>query len=213
MITFPRELPSYHVSECWFDIVDNVTSSPSGKGTKINLSQVNDPVWQGTFATGLLYPGDLAIWSAWRKSLRAGLKTFLAYDVRRRTPIAYPTAKTPADIKAGWDGSAVITSLGLSGALGLSGLPANYQFKAGDRIGMTENANYGYHEVVEDILGNGAGIATVTVTPFLFTGIFSTAAVAQLWQPRCQFQIDPTTWVESGTVEPAPVTFKGYQRL
>ncbi len=213
MITYPRELPSYHLSQGWIDMIDNIALSPSGKGTVINLSQVNDPVWKGTFETGLLSVAEQAVWSSWRKSLRGGLKTFLAYDVRRQTPLAYPTAKLPTDISGAWDGNAVVASLGLSGALGLSDLPANYQFKAGDRIGLVEDNHYGYHEVMEDVVANGAGVAAVTVSPFLFTEVFTTAAVAVIWRPKCQFIIDVKTWAESGTVEPSAVSFVGAQKL
>ncbi len=211
-ITFPRELPNYRMQECWFDIADNIAASISGNGTVINLSQTVDPVWQGTFATGILYPDQQALWSAWRKSLRAGLKTFLAYDIRRAAPLAYPFAKVPGDILSGWNGTATVTALGLSGALSLSGLPAAYQFKAGDRIGLEQAGYYGYHEIVEDVAAV-AGVAVVTVTPFLFTGLFTTSAVARVWRPKCQFVIDPKSWTESGVVEPSNVTFKASQRL
>lgn len=212
-ITFPRELPSYHMSECWIDLSENVSAVPSGKGNRINLSQINDPLWNGTFLTGILQTDVQAVWSAWRKSLRGGLKTFIAYDVRRKTPYAYPNAKVPADVEAGWDGLAGVTSLGLSGALGLSGLPASYQAKVGDRIGLTQNSNYGYYEVLEDATANLSGAMTVNVTPFLHTGLFTTSAVARLWQPRCQFIIDPSSWSEDGSKEPTPVSFRGYQKL
>lgn len=212
-ITYPRELPSYHVAECWFDLVENVAFAPSGKGNKINLSQVNDPIWQGSFETGLLQRDDQAIWSSWRKSLRGGLKTFIAYDVRRKTPRAYPAAKVPGDIFAGWDGLAGVTTIGLSGALGLSGLPASYQIKIGDRIGLVQSGHYGYYEAMEDATANFSGAVTVNVNPFLHSGYFTTSAVARLWQPRCQFIIDPASWSEQGSVEITPVAFKGFQKL
>lgn len=212
-ITYPRTLPdNQKLSECWFDIVDNIAMSPSSKGLFVNLSQVNDPVWKGTFLTGILERDVHPIWSAWRKSLGGGLRQFVAYDVRKSRPYAYPTANASTDISGAWDGTADVTSLGASGALGLSGLPSAYQFKVGDRIGLEEGSYHGYYEVMEDALAV-AGVATVNVYPFLHTSIFTTAAVCRVWRPVCKFIIDPTSWNESGSVEKTPVSFVGYQRL
>lgn len=210
-ITYPRQLPSnVRMVECWFDLVDDLAFSISGKGSKINLSQVNDFLWRGNFKTPPLERDDAPIWQAWHKSLRGGLKTFIAYDVRRANPYAYPAAVTPADIGAGWVGTAVVTSLDLSGAISLSGLPALYKFKAGDRVGLEQNTNYGYYECIEDATAV-AGVVTVTVTPFLHTGFFTNAAICRVWRPWCQFLIGE--WTEQGTVEISPVMFTGAQRL
>lgn len=213
-ITYPRPLPNNgRMQECWFDIVDNVAFSPSGRNqTLINLSQVDDPVWRGTFLTPPLEHEERPVWSAWHKSLRGGLKFFVAYDVRHSRPRAYPSANASTDIQGGWNGTAVVSSV--SGAtLGLTGLPANYQFKAGDRVGLEQSGKYGYYEVLEDITANGSGVASITVAPFLHTGLFNTSAVCRVWRPLCQFVIDQNSWSEQGTKEIAPVSFNGFQRL
>lgn len=213
-ITYPRQLPNNaKMQECWFDLIDNVAASPSGRNqTLINLSQTDDPVWRGQFLSPLLLHTERPVWSSWHKSLRGGLKTFIAYDVRHSRPLAYQSANTPADIQVGWDGTASVSSL--SGAtLGLTGLPANYQFKAGDRVGLEQSSKYGYYEVLEDVTGNAGGVASITVAPFLHTGLFTTSAVCRVWRPWCQFLIDQTSWNEQGTVEITPVSFNGVQRL
>jgi hypothetical protein len=212
-ITYPRQLPNNaHMSEAWFELMDNVAASPFGNGNKINLSQVNDPTWKGTFKTGILNRDDAAIWQAWKKSLRGGIQKFIAYDVRKSTLRAYPNAKSAANIAPGWDGTCTVASVGLSGALGLSGLPlAGLQFKAGDRVGLEQAGFYGYYEVMEDVTG-GASTASITVAPFLHSTVFTAGtAVCRLWRPWCKFVI--TDWVESGTVEDAPVNFSGVQTL
>lgn len=212
-ITFPRPIVNNaRMSECWFDIVDNVAFSPSNNGNLLNLSQIADPQWAGTFITPPLERTERPIWSAWRKSLRGGLKTFTAYDVRNASPFAYPTAKAPGDISSGWSGLAGVSSVGLAGALGLTTLPANYQFKTGDRVGLQQGTNFGYYEVLEDVTANGSGIAAITVAPFL-QSLFTTGAVCRVWRPVCQFMIDQSTWSELGTVENTPISFKGIQRL
>lgn len=212
-ITFPRPLiDNAHMSEAWIDIVDNVAFSASGNGTFINFSQINDPVWKGTFVTGILDVPTQAIWSAWRKSLRGGLNTFLAYDVRKSAPLAYPNAKSSVDIQGGWNGTCGVTTVGASGQLTLNSLPDNYQFKVGDRIGLEEGGKYAYHEILEDVEAS-SGNATVSVSPFLYTTLFDTSALCRVWRPVCQFMIDQSTWTEQGTRENTPVSFNGLQRL
>lgn len=212
-ITFPRPIVNNaRMTECWFDIVDNVAFSPSNNGNVLNMSQVADPQWAGTFITPILERSEQAIWSAWRKSLRGGLNTFTAYDVRRSAPFAYPNAKAPGDISSGWGGLAGVSSIGLSGALGLNGLPANYQFKIGDRVGLQQSVNFGYYELLEDATATAGGLVTITVSPFL-QSLFTTGAVCRVWRPVCQFMIDQSTWSEQGTVEITPISFKGIQRL
>jgi hypothetical protein len=202
------------MQECWIDLIDNVAFSPSGRNqTLINLSQTDDPVWRGVFLTPLLAHTERPVWSSWRKSLRGGLKTFIAYDVRHSRPLAYPNANASTDIQGGWNGTAAVTSLAVGGVLGLSGLALNYQFKAGDRVGLEQSGKYGYYEVLEDVLGNGSGVASITVAPFLHTGLFTTSAVCRVWRPVCQFVIDQNSWNEQGTVEITPISFNGFQRL
>jgi hypothetical protein len=212
-ITYPRTLiDNVRMQEAWIDLIDPVAMQPSARGNVIKISQVNDPVWKGTFVTGILERDKHAIWSAWRKSLRSS-RTFVAFDVRKKTPRAYPTAVVPGDILALWDGTCDVASIGLSGALELEGLPlAAYQFKAGDRIGLEEGGKYGYYEVLEDVTA-ASFEATVTVAPFLHDTLFTVAAVCRLWRPVCQFILDQSSWSEQGTVEKTPISFNGVQRL
>lgn len=210
-ITYPRPLiNNARMQECWFDIMDDVSAAPYAKGTKQNLSQVNDPVWRGTFVSGILEKSERPTWSAWRKSLGGGIRQFVAYDVRHSRPLAYPNAANPAAIGAGWDGTAAVSSVGAGGALGLNSLPSAFQFKAGDRVGLEQNGFYGYYEVLEDKLAV-LGVVTVTVTPLLHSSLFNTSAVCRVWRPLCKFIIGD--WVEQGTMEPTPVSFTGVQRL
>lgn len=212
-ITFPRTLPNNaRMTECWFDIVDNVATSPSGKASFMNRSQISDPIWKGNFITPILERTERPIWSAWRKSLRGGINTFKAYDVRHAAPLAYPGAKVPADVSGGWSGLATVTALGTSGALSLSALPTTYQFKAGDRVGLEQSGHYGYYEVLEDVAAV-AGVVTVSTAPLLHTGYFTTSAVCRVWRAVCQFMIEQNSWVEQGTVQNTPISFSGIQLI
>lgn len=212
-ITYPRDLPSC-VRVAALELVENVSASPSGGG-KMNLTQVDDPLWKLRAETWTIRQETRALWSAWKKSLRGGLRSFIAYDTRQKTPLAYPNATAPADIASGWAGTASVGSLGTSGALGLTGLPAGYMARAGDRVGIEQSGRRGYYEILEDVTASGGGAATVTVAPFLHTAIFTAGATARLWRPKAEFVIDWSNWAEPEGSLPkyATVSFEAWQKL
>lgn len=210
-ITYPRELPDYKLVRATFKLIDGTVSSVSHKGSKINISQIADPTWTLDIETRPMWDHERRVWAVWKNSLRGGLREFVAYDKTRR-PLAYPSARNPGDISAGWDGTANVTSLGEAGLLSLSGLPLNYVVSIGDRIGLEEGGAYGYYEVLEEVVAV-AGSVTVAVVPFLHTGIFTTAATARLWDAKCKFRIDWQSWNEETVGGLSPVSFTAYQRV
>lgn len=213
-ITYPRSLPEneMRLQECWMDYKENVVNATSAKALFINSTQIANPTWELNVTTGLLTLDQRASWSAWRKSLR-GLKEFLAFDVRCAYPFYYRTARAPGDISSGWNGTATVTSLGTSGVLGLSGLPASYKFGIGDRIGLEQNGYYGYYEVIEDVTASSGGAVSVSVAPFLHTRTFTTSAIARIWQAKAKFRLDWNSYSDSGAKEPIAISFKGAQLL
>ena len=208
-----KELHSYSLSEGWLELIDTVSFSTSSKGSVINISMIDDPYWRFNCVSGELYPDQAAKWSAWKNSLRGGLEAFLAYDVRRMTPLEYPDAKGPSDIYSAWDGLGVVLSLGASGLLGIEEIPPNYRMSAGDRVGIENGTNYGYYEVIEDAISNADGEISVKVSPFLHTSIFETGDMVRLWRPKCQLIIDGRSWQEGGQLPTSMVSFMAYQRL
>lgn len=216
-LTFPRPLPECGLRSGTLTLAENVAMSPSGKGAFANLTQVNDPVWLFAGETYTLRPALRAEWGAWKISLQGGLRSFLAFDTRRRAPLAYAGARSPDDIKAGWAGTANVVTLGAGGVLTLSGLPAQYRFTPGDRIGIEQGAplRRGYYEVIEPAGADGAGSATVTVAPFLHTALFSPGAVARLWRPVCELVLDwPSGGDENGALPSlGTFTFSAWQRI
>lgn len=211
-ITYPRQLPDYHLTECWAEYQDNSVTASSGKGLFLNTTRIAKPSHKLYVVTGLLDVNGVARWSSWYKSLRS-TNSFLAQDVRRRFPLFYPGAKQPSDIAPGWSGLATVTSIGLSGLLGLSGLPANYKFHLDDRIGLEQNGHYGYYSVIEEVTASAGGVVTVNVAPLLHDRTFTTAAVARIWRPVAKYRLDWTTWKEPGEKEPGAISFTGVQKL
>lgn len=208
-------LPYTNLTRCLFTPLESITRASVGRGLSINLFQTAETLWQVEIETIPLWR-DLqprADWRAFRSKLRGGLDLFSAWDVSKPTPLAYPSATSAASISGGWGGTATVTSLGASGALGLSGLPANYQLKAGDYIGLEQSGRYDLYEVATSVTANGSGVVTVTVRPHLRTTVFTTSATARLWRPVATFIIDPESWSESAEPGPTPISFRGVQRI
>lgn len=209
---FPRELPDYRLVKATFALVDAVRSSVSHTGSRINRTRTADPTWTLDVETTPRWPDEKRPWTSWKNSMRGGLRLFLACDVTR-TPAAYPDARTPQDIAPGWSGTASVSSLGASGLLGLSGLPAGYRLSVGDRIGIEQAGHFGYYEVDEDVNASGTGSASVTVSPFLHTRLFTVGAVARLWLPKAKFILDGQSWQDDGGAAPSPISFRATQQV
>lgn len=204
-IVFPRELPSYHLTRGSIDLMDNTAVTPSGGGSFLNVTQTNDPVWRLSLETGLLYPETVAEWSAWKKSLRGGLRHFLAADVRRRKPRAHPNLTAlVANIV-----SMTRTTITINGV----NLPANFKATVGDRIGLEQNGRFGYYEVVETVQRAGTSNMVLSVEPFIHTSYFNTNATCRLVDAKAKFVIDWQSWSEPETKEAASVSFIGMQRI
>lgn len=207
------DMPSKAIQECTFSLQDNTTTSPFQRGKAFNISQINDPVWKLMLKTIPLTRPRRQIWSAFKNSLRGGLNRARGFDVAQFAPLNYALAKTPAAISAGWNGTAAVSSVGSSGVLGLSGLPAGYVAKAGDRVGLEQGGRYGYYEILFDAVANGSGAMTIIVAPLLHTTYFTTAATARLWQPMALFVIDWQSFDMAVVPDGAAVTMTGYQVL
>ena len=210
MVVF--NFPSHRIKVCTFRYLDGTVSAGVG-GENINTSRIHDPKFKALIETPKLQNPDRQMWKAWKMKLHGGINLFKSYDTSNKIPLAYLDADDPNSISAGWDGTCNVSSIGLSGALGLSGLPANYQFKTGDPIGLEENGKYDYYVVVSDVTATGAGACTASVEPFLRNAIFTTAAIARIWQPFATFVIDPESWSDEGDIRPSPISFTGKQRI
>src|SRR5690606_10340341 len=109
-ITFPRELNSYQLAECTFSIVEGVAPSRAGKGRAITAIDQFDPWVMARIRTGPLTHAERRAWSAWKNSLRGGMKHFLAYDQARSWLLNYPHG-VPEILAETWDGEAIVTEL------------------------------------------------------------------------------------------------------
>jgi hypothetical protein len=208
-------LPYTNLAYCLFSPIQNVVSASMGRGLTVNVFEISEQLFKVDIQTVAMIPhaAPHAAWRAFRAQLRGGLNTFSTWDVNKRTPLAYPNATSAASISGAWSGTAVVTSLGASGALGLSGLPANYAFSAGDYIGLEEGGRYDLYEVATSVTANGSGVVTVSVLPYLRTTVFTTSAVARIWRPVAAFILDPASWQEDGSYNLCRISFSGTQRI
>jgi hypothetical protein len=207
------EIPSYKLTQCIIQPVESVGRARIGRGTSLALTETMDTIFRVDVQTIPLIEADRAAWRAWKSKLRGGLDQFSLYDASKPTPLAYPNATSAASISGSWDGTADVTTLGASGALALADLPANYVVTQGDYIALEEGGRVDLYQASASITANGSGVVTVSVRPFLRTGIFTTAAVARLWRPKGVFVIEPESWSESAEILPGPISFSGIQRI
>jgi hypothetical protein len=207
------EIPSYKLTQCVLTPVESVGRARIGGGTSLALTETMDTVFRVDVQTIPLSPALRASWRAWRAKLRGGLDLFSLYDVTKKAPLAYAGANLSTDISAAWDGTADVTSVGAAGALSLASLPANYIVTEGDYIALEESSRVDLYQASATVTANGSGAVTVSVRPYLRTGIFSASAVARLFRPKGTFVLEPGSWSESAGVLPSPISFSGIQRI
>ncbi|QKV17859.1 hypothetical protein [Oricola thermophila] len=216
-LTFPRQILNDRLAECTIDLDPGTEQAVHSRGRRATVSRVREPVWFGTFETPQLMDGDRIAWQSWGKSLRGGLRTFLAWDASRDLPLAYMSdGQMPDDGGSPWDGVATVSSLATPGQIDLTGVPAGYQATAGDRIGLEQEISsrdrYGYFEIMEDATADGSGNLSVTVEP-LVPSMFTTAAVAKLYRPLCEFRLVKDSFSAPSRVGYPAVSFQGVQVL
>ena len=205
------ELPSYGLTQCLVEPVESIGRHRFDNGAAIGLTETMETIVRCQVVTLPLTRLERAEWRAWRNKLRGGINQFRMYDFRQCAPHAYVGSTSPDDISSGWDGTANVTDLGLSGALGLSGVPEGVQISTDDWIGLEENGRYDVYAAIAPAVANASNEVTVTVSPFLRTGIFSTSAIARLWRPMPAFVIE--SFEDPPQHGRQPIAFTGTQRI
>lgn len=209
-ITFPRELVSYDQLEALtFNVVSGDAISRTSNGRAISSVDHYNPWIMAEFETGPLYPEHRRAWSAWKNSLRGAMKSFLAYDLSRQYPLAYPNG-IPSVIAGTWNGQGTTTVLSARSAT-ISGVPVGYVATPGDALGFVQAGHYSWHEVTEAGTANGSGVLVVSFDPYIPLQMFTVGATAVLWQPKAKFVLDPESWRERGDESRSPISFTGLQ--
>ena len=211
-ITFPRELLNYdHLVECTFSFVDGTTVNRTANNRAISAVEYFDSFIQASITTRPLYGPERREWSAWKNSLRGGMKSFLAYDNTREYPIAYPDGY-PGIIDLSWNGQGVATVLAARSAT-IDGVPAGYVASPGDHVGFVQAGHYSVHEITEGGTSSGAEELAISFDPYIPLQMFSVGAVAVLYRPKARFILDQRSWEEIGIQpeKPSPIQFTASQ--
>jgi hypothetical protein len=214
-ITYPRELHGYELATCTFTFHEGVSVSRTGRGRAISAVEDSDPYLGLSITTRRLMLEERHPWEAWKDSLRGGLKSFLAYDVSRKEPLAYGDG-VPQITAGTWDGEGTIATGGLAAhsitAALNTGAPADFKMMAGDHIGLVEGGKYGVFRVTEDATA-GSGSIAVSVDPFIPTTVFTTAATVVFRRPKAEFILLSDSWSNPVNTEYAPISFDAVQKL
>ncbi|MEK9751748.1 MAG: hypothetical protein VW338_00855 [Rhodospirillaceae bacterium] len=214
-ITYPRSFPLTRFARGRLTLPPAVSVNLLAGGETQSRRMIDDR-WRGEFTTPALTANtDLRTWLAWLASLQQGTKTFYAFDPRFPYPRAYEdgfTGLTKAVGGADFTGAGDVDAISTTG-MTISGLPASFALKAGDRVGLIESSDRGLHQITEDATANGSGIVSVTVEPLINTTLFTTAATVQFASPVCIMILEPGSATEPDGREPGPVSFRGIQKV
>ncbi len=213
-ITFPRELVNYdQLVEATFSLVDGTAVNRWANARAISAVEYYNPYFVAKFGTRPLYGPERRDWSAWKNSLRGGMKSFLAYDNTRQFAIAYP-AGCPllTDFGGAWNGQGISTALSAR-SVTLGGAAVGYVASPGDHVGFVQDGHYSLHEITEGGTANGSGVLTVAFDPYVPLEMFSIGATVVLYKPKARFILDQESWEEANGQpnKPIPIAFAGSQ--
>ncbi|MDF1606950.1 hypothetical protein PZ897_02035 [Hoeflea sp. YIM 152468] len=204
-----RELPFISASQSTFSLDPGTSIARHGKGLAGTVSQIREAVWTMRLETPRLEHPVRNQWQAWHHTLRGGLRFFLAWDISRAEPRAYPNG-VPEILAATWNGEGTVASLATPGQIDASGVPAGFQLMIGDRVGLVEGGRYGYFDVAEDATADGSGNISVTVEP-LVQDVFTASAAVVFRRPKVKMQIVNGSFESTSTFDLTPVSFDAVQ--
>lgn len=190
------------------------------KGGRTQVMEQAEPRWMATFTTGRLNESRRRIWSGFWASLRGGLNELLAFDPSQDYPYNYPNFDSVVRSGGGsfTTGIAGVTAISANsvsvGGGGAGLLPANFALIPGDRFALVEGNNLGLYVLTEYHTANSGGqVILANFEPKILTNIFTTAAQAHFWRPRCVMIPDPNSWDMTITPDSPPATFSAIQKL
>lgn len=206
------EIHSYRLAQSTFSFIEGVSLSRNTGGKVIAAVEYADPHLRASFETPRLTIPERHPWEAWKDSLRGGLNSFLAYDVSRAEPLAYPGG-IPEILDASWNGQGIASSLSahvITASL-QAAAPSDLTMTAGDHIGLIQSGRYWIGTVAETATASSSSIA-VAVNPAVPLNIFSAATVV-FWRPRAEFILISSSWSNPVDMGFAPISFEAVQKI
>jgi hypothetical protein len=171
------------------------------EGRRTEAQQWGTSWWRASYAAPWLSDRDFGIMDAFMMRAGDSGEVFRAYDPFRMRPIAWLEANGNVPLsgtRAGggsFNGTATLASISNSRQISISGLPANFQFRAGDYVEVVKSASLiSLHRIVEDVAAGSGGTATLKIRYGLDTTVFAGATVVNFEKPSCLMQIDPGSY-------------------
>ena len=156
--------------------------------------------WAASYSAPFLGEIDFGKMDAFMMTAGDSGEVFRAYDPFRPRPIAWMLANGAAPLggnRAGggaFNGTATITARTAT-TLIISGLPADFQFRAGDYVEVVKSATViSLHRVMADVQGSAGGVVTLAIRYALDLQTFTLPLTANFEKPSCLMQIDPASY-------------------
>lgn len=179
-------------------------------GGAVQAKDMGPALWRASFTTSPDHFGNAADIEAALISRRGSILSFLAYDMRRPMPRAYPAGNFG-------DTGAIHTLYTADAyALRVGGLDAGFVLRRGDYLAFSYGArpSRALHMVMDDVTASAGGITPkFTVYPELRPGALVGAAIT-LKRPACEMILEPgQAPPRARDMVASSVTFSGVQIL
>ena len=157
-------------------------------GGRTQAKDLGPALWRATFTTAPMPLAQAAAFEAAMISLSGSVGSFLAYDVRRPNPLAYPGGVAPP-------AAPVIYSAAVGGnafRLGVEGFTPGHVVSPGDYLGFSYGAgpSRALHIVTAGGAANSSGRVTLDVFPAIRPGA-AVGAPGTLRRAVCQMILEP----------------------
>lgn len=179
--------------ECLFDPV-SPRNLERMEGRRTEADKFGTPYWRAVYRSTALTPLQMGQLEAFLMQCGDGGEVFRAYDASRPRPIEYETADHAplSGVRAAggaFNGTATITARTAT-SLTVSGLPANFQFRAGDYVEVRKTAALiSLHRIVSDVQASAGGFATLPIRYALDLQAFTPPLTANFEKPACLMQV------------------------
>lgn len=195
-ILYPRDMPVGGVISQSFEPrrLDFATSSVGGRMTSVTAGP---PLWAMSMTLRDGDEDEVANWRAFFASLRGVQRSFLAGDLTRPYPKAYPDGFAGMSRAVGGDFDGAATSWSINAdrdVVSLSGQPAALALSIGDYImwrwvsgGIKRRA---LGRAIEPAFASAGGVVSVAFEPPL-AGLVPGSAIADLAKPECVMKLVP----------------------
>lgn len=170
------------------------------EGRRTEAQRFGTPFWRASWTAGWSTKIDMGKLDAFMMRAGDNGEVFRAHDAFRPRPIDHDNELPLSGMRAGggaFDGTATITARTAT-SLTISGLPALFQFRAGDYVEVRKSATLiSLHRIMADVRASAGGVVTLSIRYALDTQTFTLPLTANFEKASCLMQIDPGSYSAS----------------